>query len=144
MAGMASLFKKPRWRRSSVSETAKPVAAFVVSLVAGVLILVGGLFGVVGWMAWGWVWGGGWGMMGPMMGRWMPMWLSTFSVLGLVSGIVIVASALMLQNRPSEAKTWGTLILVFSVVSLFGMGGFLIGAILGIIGGILALTWKSV
>lgn len=144
MAGMASLFKKPRWRRSSVSETAKPVAAFVVSLVAGVLILVGGLFGVVGWMAWGWVWGGGWGMMGPMMGRWMPMWLSTFSVLGLVSGIVIVASALMLQNRPSEAKTWGTLILVFSVVSLFGMGGFIIGAILGIIGGILALTWKSV
>lgn len=72
------------------------------------------------------------------------MWLSTFSVLGLVSGIVIVASALMLQNRPSEAKTWGTLILVFSVVSLFGMGGFIIGAILGIIGGILALTWKSV
>lgn len=127
-----------------MSETAKPVAAFVVSLVAGVLILVGGLFGVVGWMAWGWVWGGGWGMMGPMMGRWMPMWLSTFSVLGLVSGIVIVASALMLQNRPSEAKTWGTLILVFSVVSLFGMGGFIIGAILGIIGGILALTWKSV
>lgn len=141
---MASLFKKPRWRRSSVSETAKPVAAFVVSLVAGVLILVGGLFGVVGWMAWGWVWGGGWSMMGPMMGWWIPMWLSTFSVLGLVSGIVIVASALMLQNRPSEAKTWGTLILVFSVVSLFGMGGFIIGAILGIIGGILALTWKSV
>lgn len=145
MAGMASLFKKPRWRRSSVSETAKPVAAFVVSLVAGVLILVGGLFGVVGWMAWGGMWGGGWGMMGPMMmGWWMPMWLSTFSVLGLVSGIVIVASALMLQNRPSEAKTWGTLILVFSVVSLFGMGGFIIGAILGIVGGILALTWKSV
>lgn len=141
---MASLFKKPRWRRSSVSETAKPVAAFVVSLVAGVLILVGGLFGVVGWMAWGWVWGGGWRMMGPMMGWWIPMWLSTFSVLGLVSGIVIVASALMLQNRPSEAKTWGTLILVFSVVSLFGMGGFIIGAILGIVGGILALTWKSV
>lgn len=130
-----------------MSETSKPTAAFVLSLVAGVLILLGGLFGMVAWMMWGGAayWGGGWGMMGPMMmGWWMPMWLSAFSVLGLVSGIVIVASALMLQNRPSEAKTWGTLILVFSVVSLFGMGGLLIGALLGIVGGILALTWKSV
>ncbi|MEM4494275.1 MAG: DUF6114 domain-containing protein [Candidatus Caldarchaeum sp.] len=129
-----------------MSDASRPAAAFAVSLVAGVLILVGGLMGMVAWMAWGGMsyWGGGWGMMGPMMmGWWLPMWFSAFSVLGLVSGIVIIASAMMLQNSPSEAKTWGTLILVFSVVSLFGMGGFLIGAILGIVGGILALTWRA-
>lgn len=36
----------------------------------------------------------------------------------------------------------GTIILVFSVISLLVMGGLLIGAILGIIGGALALSFK--
>ena len=41
-------------------------------------------------------------------------------------------------------RMWGTMILVFSIASLFGgsMGGFLIGAILGIVGGTLALVVK--
>jgi len=48
----------------------------------------------------------------------------------------------MLQSRPDQVQTWGVLILVFAVVSFFSMGGFLIGAILGIVAGILALTWR--
>jgi hypothetical protein len=37
------------------------------------------------------------------------------------------------------------LIIVFSVLSVFGsaMGGFGIGLILGVIGGIFAVTWKT-
>jgi len=35
-------------------------------------------------------------------------------------------------------------VLVFSVLSLLGMGGFFIGAVFGIVGGMLALTWKPV
>ncbi len=61
---------------------------------------------------------------------------------GLVSGVIVLVSALMLRNRPSQRTLWGALILIFSVLSFFGTGGFLIGAILGIIGGIMALTWK--
>ena len=34
---------------------------------------------------------------------------------------------------------FGVLILVFSVLSFFGSGGFVIGAILGIIGGVMTL-----
>ena len=50
----------------------------------------------------------------------------------------------MLNNKPDQHSTWGILIIVFSVLSIFGsaMGGFGIGLILGLIGGILALTWK--
>jgi hypothetical protein len=44
--------------------------------------------------------------------------------------------------KPESSGRWGIPILVASIVSLFGMGGFLIGTILGIIGGILALTRK--
>ncbi|MEM4303904.1 MAG: hypothetical protein QXQ70_08440, partial [Candidatus Caldarchaeum sp.] len=107
----------------------KPTAAFILSLVGGVLILAGGLFGLTAWMMWGGMayWGG---MMGPwmMMGWWMPWAWSALSLTGLVSGIVVIAGALMLQSRPNQAQTWGALILAFSIISIFGMGGFIIGA----------------
>ncbi len=61
---------------------------------------------------------------------------------GLVSGIIVLASGWMLQSDPARRRTWGVLMLVFSVLSFMGLGGFVVGAILGIIGGIMALTWK--
>jgi hypothetical protein len=59
-----------------------------------------------------------------------------------VSGAAIVTAAYMLYNKPSQAQTWGTIVLVFAVVSLLSPGGFIIGALLGIVGGLLALTWR--
>jgi hypothetical protein len=61
---------------------------------------------------------------------------------GLVSGIVVIISAAMLRSNPHQRTLWGALVIVFSCLSFFGFGGFIIGAILGIIGGIMALTWK--
>jgi Family of unknown function (DUF6114) len=61
---------------------------------------------------------------------------------GLASGIIVLLSGILLRTSTSNRTTWGVLIIVFSVVSFFGTGGFIIGAILGIIGGIMALTWK--
>jgi len=116
----------------------KPTVAFTLALISGILVLLGGLAR----MMWAWTpfWGG---MMGPgMMGMWMPWFGYTFSAIGLVSGLVILVGGLMLQSRPDQAQTWGVLILVFAVVSLFSMGGFLAGAILGIVAGILALTYR--
>ena len=61
---------------------------------------------------------------------------------GLVSGIIVVVSAIMLLSNLGQRRTWGVLILVFSILSFLGLGGFVIGAILGIVGGILTLRWK--
>jgi len=61
---------------------------------------------------------------------------------GLASGVIVLSSAVMLQVRPNSQRTWGVLILVFSVLSFLGTGGFVVGAILGIVGGIMALRWK--
>ena len=72
-------------------------------------------------------------MFGGMGGLWF---------IGLISGVIVVICAIMLGSRPVEHTTWGTLILVFSIISFFGMGGFFIGAILGIAGGALALSWR--
>jgi hypothetical protein len=61
---------------------------------------------------------------------------------GLVSGAVVLASATMLLARVGQRRTWGILILVFSILSFIGLGGFIVGAILGILGGIMTLRWK--
>jgi hypothetical protein len=61
---------------------------------------------------------------------------------GLVSGIIVTTSAIMLLSNLGQRRTWGVLILVFSILSFLGLGGFIVGAILGIVGGILTLRWK--
>jgi len=123
--------------------TARPTAAFALSLVAGFWMIAAG-----GMMTMGFAWDGG--MMGgvtPWMWQhglmeWMrvdAMW----SVLGLLAGIVTIFSAVALFNTPGKASLWGTVILVAAGVDLFaGMGGFLAG-VLGVVGGIMALMWKA-
>jgi len=63
-------------------------------------------------------------------------------IFGLVSGAVVLLSAVKLLANPGQTRTWSILILVFSVLSFIGMGGFIVGAVLGIVGGALVLKWK--
>ncbi len=114
--------------------------AYVLSLIGGVLIIVGSLtmFGCG-------IGGCGIGFMGSMMtymmsGFGLLGYFNYMSFIGLVFGLIILYSAIMLNSKPKERKTWGTLILIFSVLSLFSMGGFLVGSILGIVGGVFALS----
>jgi len=142
-----------------MTEVEKPGTAFVLSLIGGIFILIGGgaITMLGSWMGnygYGMMGGyggyggyGGWGgMMGPgfgMMGG-LGYGFGFLGILGLIFGIIVIISALMLNNKPEQHSTWGTLIIVFSVLSIFGsaMGGFGIGLILGLIGGILGVTWK--
>ena len=124
----------------------KPTTAFILSLVAGIFILLGG--GMMSMLGYGFSsmmgrYGGWGGMMGPGFGM-MGFAFGMMGFLGLIFGVIVIISAIMLNSKPLEHATWGTLILIFSVVSIFGsaMGGFGIGLILGIIGGVLAITWK--
>jgi hypothetical protein len=98
---------------------------------------------VYGWM--------GFGMMGGYMDMGMSMmgsigipfgFMTGLSLVGVVSGILVIIGAVMLSLRPAEHEAWGIVILTFSVISSLGMGGFLIGAILGVIGGAFALSLK--
>lgn len=62
--------------------------------------------------------------------------------IGLVSGAMVLISGAMLRSSPNQRTLWGVLVVVFSCLSFFGFGGFIVGAVLGIVGGIMALTWK--
>jgi hypothetical protein len=68
--------------------------------------------------------------------------VGVMGLFGLVSGAIVLLSAVMLLANVGERKTWGVLILVFSILSFLGLGGFIAGAVLGIVGGILALRWR--
>jgi len=61
---------------------------------------------------------------------------------GLVTGAIVLVSSVMLMTNRGQVRTWSVLILVFSMLSFVGMGGFVVGAVLGIIGGALVLKWK--
>ena len=67
-----------------------------------------------------------------------------FGLAGILFGVAVIVGAVMLHNNPAQHSKWGLLILIFSLLSIFGsaMAGFGIGLILGLIGGILAVTWK--
>ena len=59
------------------------------------------------------------------------------SIITLVFGIIVIVSALMLYRRPQRHRLCGILIMIFSVLS-----GGIIGVLLGLVGGILAIIWK--
>lgn len=134
----------------------KPTAAFLLSLVAGIFIILGaGLISLMGMFA---GYGSGYGLMGMMnrfggvgrgygmMGQGFGMMGYAFgfmAILGVIFGAIVIISAYMLNSKPKEHTTWGTLIVIFSVLSIFGgAAGIGVGLILGIIGGILGITWK--
>ncbi|MEM3624931.1 MAG: DUF6114 domain-containing protein, partial [Nitrososphaerales archaeon] len=79
-----------------------------------------------------------------MMGRFMVPFgfMANLFFIGLISGIVVIFAAIMLNARPEEHVTFGMIITVFSAISLLGIGGFFIGAVLGVVGGALAITWQ--
>lgn len=117
-----------------------PTAPFVLSLIAGLLILTG--FGMM--TAFGFV--GPYGMMGGyygMMGGFgYGGWFYGAAIIGLISGIGVLVGAVMIHTQRQSTSTWGLLVVVFSTLSFFGMGGFFVGAILGIVGGVLAMGLK--
>jgi hypothetical protein len=70
--------------------------------------------------------------------------ITVIGVVGLIFGILILVGATMIYSgEPSKVRIGSILVLIFSILSLLTVGGgFLIGFILGLIGGILGLTWK--
>jgi Family of unknown function (DUF6114)/zinc-ribbon domain len=66
----------------------------------------------------------------------------SLGALAVVFGLGIILLGFRLKSRPASARTSGVIILVLSLVSIIGGGGFFIGLILALIGGILAITWR--
>jgi protein-S-isoprenylcysteine O-methyltransferase Ste14 len=69
-----------------------------------------------------------------------PMVLYTLSAVGLVLGAILLIGGMMQRLRPANKKAWGLITIIFSIPSVIMGGGFIIGFILGTIGGAKALS----
>ena len=120
-----------------MSQNKKSSKAFILSLIAGILIISNTtLVGVAT--------------------TWFPEVIPTLpgsagndttilyqlTAIGILLGFIVLFGAIMLHIKPSKKKVWGILILVFSIPSVITGGGFIIGFILGSIGGALAISGK--
>ncbi|MEM4145874.1 MAG: hypothetical protein QXI69_07465 [Candidatus Nitrosocaldus sp.] len=129
-------------------------SVLVLSVIAGALILTGALLPLI----WYYMPTGmgmnmmmqGRGMMGMYYGWSREWWWQQqlqylgipYAIVGLVSGSLVILGSIML-GKGYWHRAWAILILASSIVSLLSMGGFLIGSILGIIAGSLALSRSS-
>jgi hypothetical protein len=111
-----------------MSRESYPYTAFTLSLIAGIFVLLGGLIvAVIGAVFTFFAFG-----IGAIIG-----------IFGIVWGIIIIVGANNLRAHPEQHVTWGVIIMVFSLVSWFGgLGGLLIGFLLGLIGGVIAISWQ--
>src|SRR5437867_840994 len=111
----------------------KPTAAFVLSLIGGIFILLGAiavmvLMSVIGGLMLG---------VGPD-----PNILLIYGAVGLIFALIVLVGAVMLWMKPQQHVVWGVIVLLFSLFSIISTGGLFIGLILGLVGGILGIVWK--
>ncbi|MCW4045310.1 MAG: DUF6114 domain-containing protein [Candidatus Bathyarchaeota archaeon] len=115
----------------------KPTAAFVLSLLGAIFIIIGGLVYAVVFSIIGGVFDFiGFGGLGGL--------ITILGFLGIVWGVLVLIGAIMMNSEDkSKVRTGSILVLIFSILSWVGAaGGIFIGFLLGLIGGILGLTWN--
>lgn len=104
-----------------------PTAGAILSLIGGIFVLLVGV-----WLA----------IIGTAFSFFLGSLTGLFFI-GLVVGILIVVFAALMFAAPRMKVAWGALVIVLAIVSLpTALGGFFIGFILALIGGILAITYK--
>ena len=124
-----------------IREIKKATAGFVVSLIAGILILINGVALI--WLYTAIKTFTGFMPQMPMTGAAQAMgsFWAMMGVISLIFGIIVLIGAFLIY-MPGKEVIGGILVLIFSILSIFVGGGFLIGLILGIIGGALGLAKK--
>lgn len=125
----------------------KPKTAAILLLIGGIIILIGGILSLYSGATFSslpssYTINGVTLSTGAITGA-----VGTFIVISgaiaLVCAIVIMLSGIMVYKKASKIKTWGVLGLVFAIISLANLGGYIIGFVLALVGAILALTYKG-
>jgi len=126
--------------QNDVKPNAKPTFPFILSITSGVLIIIGSIVSII------------FRVIIPSLAEEQTLvgmlqmssrLIIIFSFLGLLFGLIVIYSALKLRSNPERNAFWGTLIIIFSVLSLIGSwAGIGLGLIFGVIGGLTAIAWR--
>jgi hypothetical protein len=121
-----------------MSQSEKPTKAFTLSLIAGILIVCNAVtVGIAAtWFPWIFP-----TLPGSDNNATVPF--ANITAIGLICGALVIFGAIMLHIKPGNKKAWGIMIIVFSIPSVITGGGFIVGFILGIIGGAKALSARG-
>lgn len=113
----------------------KPTAAMVLSLIGGIFVILGGAF-----LAFAGSLIGSFNVTGAASAS---ATVLALGIVGVIMGLIMVVGGFMMHSKPTSAKMWGVIVLILAIISwVTAIGGFFIGFLLGLIGGILALTFK--
>ena len=123
------------------TQTSSAPISVILSTLGGIFIIAGGLmlFAMLSWFGTTVMMGGQWHMYMVTYPRWLTVVVATISV--FAGGLVLSASH-KLYKEPGN-KLWGFLIVIGSLVSLFSIGGFGLGGVLGLIGGVMGMSRRS-
>jgi len=100
----------------------KPTAAFALSVIAGLVTILGAFLLANSPLSL---------MANTAMASMVQIW-------GPIAGLLVIAGSWLLYSNAAQRKLGSTLVLVFSLVSMN-----VLGLILGLIGGFLGFTWKQ-
>lgn len=109
----------------------KPILAFLLTLIGAILMIVEGIFLTVVGSAAGTA---GFASAATLLGD--------LGFLGGLFGFIVLLLAIALFRNPYSHVGYGIAILILSLLSLFGGGGFILGLILGMVGGIMAIIFS--
>ncbi len=108
----------------------RPAAAFALSLLGGLFILLAGIFQITVL-----------GLTGSTGFFGFDFWFTGF--LGILLGAGIMCFAVLFYELPRHTVAFGSLIVAFAAASYLSFfGGFLVGLVFGVVGGILAIVWR--
>ena len=120
-----------------MSQREVPKQAFTLSLIAGILIVCNAVAVGIAGAYFPWIFPT---LPGSDNNATVPF--LSIAAIGLICGALVLLGAIMLHMNPQNKKAWGLIVTVFSIPSVITGGGFIIGFILGIIGGAKAFRWK--
>ena len=110
----------------------RPVIAFALGLIAGLLMLLAGvLLSTAG------------GILVDLGGASAGASLMTEGTLGILFGALVVLLSIVLVVRPNAHRELGVAILLLSALDVVGGAGFILGVILGLIAGGLAVYFDA-
>jgi len=121
------------------AEVRKAIAGFIISLIAGILILINALiiFALTTVIS----------SFASFLPSGVPgaeaaaALIALYGAVGLIFAIIVIVGAILIY-MPGKEKVGGILVLIFSILSIIIGGGFIIGLILGIVGGALGIAKK--
>jgi hypothetical protein len=106
---------------------ARPLAAAILTIVGGTFIAIGGIVLAT---------------IGTILAITIGLHSALFYV-GLVAGLLTIAMGGLMLLVPSANTVLGIATIVLAVISIpFAFGGFVIGFLLALFGGVLATLWK--